>query len=355
MILDQFEQWLHGNPIQATSPLVQALRQCDGRVLQAVLMVRVDFPLATHRFLSQLEVRSQDGINTLLVDLFERDRARAVLIEFGRAYRRFSDPTKLTSDEDEFLNQALLQLQDADERLVAVQLALFADMLSQKSWTGAVLKKLGGATGVGRTFLEDNFDAKTANPAHKAHRQAAIAVLKRLLPPLGADIKATSQPRSALIAASGYQHKPAEFEELLAILEKDLRLISPVAAADIAAESNDSAPVTESRYQLTHDYLVPALREWLTAADRQTYRGRARLVLEERTDQWIRNPLSRNYPSIPECLRIGVLLPRQQRSADQQHMLRRARTFLGAAGVFACALPHREPQSRTGRRSSHAG
>ncbi len=338
LILDQFEQWLHANPIQETAPLVRALRQCDGGILQAVLMVRVDFPLAIHRFLSQLEVRSQDGINTLLVDLFERIHARNVLVEFGRAYGRFSGPVDLTADEEEFLSQALNQLQDDQQHLIAVQLALFADMVRDKPWTGAVLKKLGGATGVGRAFLEENFDAKTANPAHKAHRTAAIAVLKRLLPPSGTELKGTSQPRSVLVATSGYQHKPADFEAVLSILATELRLISPVAPNDVAGESPDATTATEQRYQLTHDYLVPSLRDWLTATDRETPRGRARLVLEERTEQWIRVPLPRNYPSIPEYLRIGTLVPRRQRSDDQQRLMRRATGYYTRRSMLVFGL-----------------
>jgi hypothetical protein len=35
-------------------------------------------------------------------------------------------------------------------------------------------------------------------------------------------------------------------------------------------------------YQLTHDYLVPSLREWLTRKQKETRRGRAELRLAER-------------------------------------------------------------------------
>ena len=39
-------------------------------------------------------------------------------------------------------------------------------------------------------------------------------------------------------------------------------------------------------YQLTHDYLVPSLREWLTRKQRETRRGRAELRLKELTASW---------------------------------------------------------------------
>jgi hypothetical protein len=39
-------------------------------------------------------------------------------------------------------------------------------------------------------------------------------------------------------------------------------------------------------YQLTHDYLVPSIREWLTRKQRETRRGRAEQLLEDLTNVW---------------------------------------------------------------------
>ena len=39
-------------------------------------------------------------------------------------------------------------------------------------------------------------------------------------------------------------------------------------------------------YQLTHDYLVHSLRDWLTRKQRETRRGRAELRLAERAALW---------------------------------------------------------------------
>jgi serine/threonine protein kinase/formylglycine-generating enzyme required for sulfatase activity len=46
LVLDQFEQWLHGRPLDDQAELVQALRQCDGGRGQCLLLVRDDFWLA---------------------------------------------------------------------------------------------------------------------------------------------------------------------------------------------------------------------------------------------------------------------------------------------------------------------
>ena len=50
IILDQFEQWLHGRGDAGSAGLTQALRQCDGTRLQCVLLVRDEFWLPLSRF-----------------------------------------------------------------------------------------------------------------------------------------------------------------------------------------------------------------------------------------------------------------------------------------------------------------
>src|SRR5262249_53553689 len=88
LVLDQFEQWLHGRRQEKDPELVRALRQCDGEHLAAVVMVRDDFWLAVSRFLAALEVEAVPGHNVALVDLFDLMHARKVLTMFGRAYGR---------------------------------------------------------------------------------------------------------------------------------------------------------------------------------------------------------------------------------------------------------------------------
>ena len=76
------------------------------------------------------------------------------------------------------------------------------------------------------------------------------------------------------------------FDELLRILDSELRIITPTdPTGDALAMSSDSSDVSATAtryYQLTHDYLVPSLREWLTRKQKETRRGRAELLLAER-------------------------------------------------------------------------
>ena len=63
IVLDQFEQWLLASGARPQSELVDALRQCDGEHVQAIVLVRDDFWLAASRFMRALEVRLVEGQN----------------------------------------------------------------------------------------------------------------------------------------------------------------------------------------------------------------------------------------------------------------------------------------------------
>jgi hypothetical protein len=188
LVLDQFEQWLHGRRGGKRTELVQALRHCDGGRVQCVVLVRDDFWLALTRFMDDLEVQLIQGWNVALVDLFDPRHARKVLMAFGRAFAALPEQDKgLTKDQDAFLDQAVSGLAQ-DDKVISVRLALFAEMVKGKPWTLATLKEIGGTEGVGVTFLEETFSSATAPPQHRLHQKAAQAVLKALLPEAGTDL-----------------------------------------------------------------------------------------------------------------------------------------------------------------------
>ena len=130
-----------------------------------------------------------------------------------------------------------------DGKVVCVRLALFADMMKGRSWTPATLKEVGGTEGVGVTFLEETFSAATAPPEHRRHQKAARAVLKALLPESGTDIKGHMRSRAELLAASGYGGRPGDFDDLIRILDGEIRLITPT---DPEGADDDSSPIAAS-------------------------------------------------------------------------------------------------------------
>ena len=139
LVLDQFEQWLHARRSEENTELVTALRQCDGEHVQAVVMVRDDFWLAVSRFMADLEAELIPGQNIALVDLFAQRHAKKVLTLFGQAYGKLPERSSdLTKDQQTFLDQAISGLTQ-DGKIVPVRLALFAEMVRERSWTPADL------------------------------------------------------------------------------------------------------------------------------------------------------------------------------------------------------------------------
>jgi len=291
IVLDQFEQWLHAKRSEENTELIAALRHCDGEHLQAVVLVRDDFWMAATRFMRDLEIRLLEGENSAAVDLFDLDHARKVLVAFGRAFGRLPEHASDTlKDQKDFLKESVNGLAE-EGKVISVRLALFAEMMKGKPWTPSTLKEVGGTKGVGVTFLEETFSASTAPPEHRFHQKAAQAVLKALLPESGTDIKGQMRSRQELLDASGYANRPRDFDDLIRILDPELRLITPTDPEGPSSEGQQTTPCGQY-YQLTHDYLVPIVREWLTRNQKETRRGRAELLLTEMTHSWKnRNPL----------------------------------------------------------------
>ena len=285
LVLDQFEQWLHASREEGNTELVAALRQCDGEHVQAVVMVRDEFWMAATRFMDALEVELLKGQNTAAVDLFDRRHARKVLSAFGTAYGNLPElAADLSRDQHAFLDQTIDELAQ-DGKVVSVRLALFAEMVKGKPWTPATLREVGGTEGVGTTFLDEAFSSPQANPKHRQHQKPAQAALKALLPETGTDIKGEMRSRHELLEASGYANRPRDFEDLIRILDQDLRLITPTDPE--GSDDDQSSPSTGERfYQLSHDYLVHSLREWLSRKQRRTHRGRAEARLAEAARLW---------------------------------------------------------------------
>ncbi len=345
LVIDQFEQWLFTRRGETEAELVAALRQCDGVHLQAIVMVRDDFWMAATRFMRDLENRLVEGTNSAAVDLFDLLHAKKVLTSFGHAYGVLPEKSsEQTADQRAFLEQAIAGLSQ-ENKVVSVRLALFAEMVKGKPWTPATLKEVGGAQGVGVAFLEETFSLSTAPPEHRLHQKAAQAVLKALLPHTGTDIKGRMRSESELREVSGYANRPRDFADLIEILDGQLRLITPT---DVEGSTNENTPTAnqgERYYQLTHDYLVNSLRDWLSRKQRETKRGRAEVRLAERAAIWESRAESRHLPSLVEWVTIRGFTRSDDWTEPQKRMMKRAGRVHGArifgfaaAGVIMCGI-----------------
>jgi serine/threonine protein kinase/formylglycine-generating enzyme required for sulfatase activity len=329
IVIDQFEQFLHGQGDRlAASPLVAALRQADGVRVQFLLSVRDDFWLAASRLFQELEIPLVERRNLELIDLFEPKHARHVLQLFGEAHVCLpADPAGMTAEQGAFLDEAVAGLTE-EGKVVPVHLSLFAEMMKHRPWTPQSLKAGGGTQGVGLAFLQETFSARTARPDRRAFEPAARAVLAALLPEAGSNIKGRVRSQAELLAASGLHTQPRRFDRLLELLDQELRIITPTEAAgdpalpvepakDAAAEGGQG-----QYYQLTHDFLVPPLREWLTKRRRETWRGRAELRLEQRAAQWTRSGREERFLPDPfEYARILLGVPLGRRRPEERALM----------------------------------
>lgn len=342
LILDQFEQYLH-TPVDQQQQLVDALRQCDGANIQCVIMARDDFITPTERFFKRLGVKLAGDRNYAVVDLFSKHHAERVLNLFGRAYGALPRYGKLTTTQSEFAKAVVDSLAE-EHYVICVRLALFAQMVKDKEWTPSMLKAIGGPLGIGVAFLEESFSARTAPLENRRHQKAAQELLRALLPEPGASIKGTAKSRTELLRKSGYTSCPREFAELMTILDKKLRLITPIAQEDNRVDQDDHEVVASDQlYQLTHDYIVPSLSEWLTWKQKETRRGRAELRLVERSALWNSYPENRHLPSLWEYVNISLLTTSSNWTDSQRRTVRRAgrihrrRFAAGLIGVLIMA------------------
>ena len=328
LVIDQFEQWLHAEKSYVNAELTNALSQCDGETIQAIVMVREDFCISVNRFLRELDIPIRERENSAMVDLFDLEHAKKVLAYFGRAFERLpEDRSSWSEDQKAFLNQAVMGLSEKD-KVISVRLALFAEMMKGKLWVPKTIDDVGGVSGVGVTFLEETFGQRHAPIQYRQHQEAVRGLLSALLPAAGTDIKGSMQSVDSLKKAAGYEDKPREFEELLEILDKNLRLITPV------DDSSGSEPGTKRSYQLAHDYMVPSLREWLTQKQRETKKGRAELKLAERAATWGAIKENRQLPSLWEWLKFRRWTDKGKWTKPESQLMSKAIRLHGTRIVF---------------------
>ncbi|MEI8213604.1 MAG: protein kinase [Planctomycetota bacterium] len=325
IIIDQFEQWLHAHRAETDAELVTALRQCDGGRLQAIVMIRDDFAVAASRFMRALDTRIIEGNNFALVDLFDVDHAEKVLAKFGQAFGKLpAQINSLTESEREFVHEATNGLA-FNGKVVSVRLSLFAEMIRNKPWVSDTLDELGGTQGIGVNFLEETFSSRDANPDHRLHATAARRILNAILPELGTDIKGHMRSQTELLDVSGYRERPSDFSDLLRILDGELRLITPTDPE--GHDSQSKGDFARQYFQLTHDYLVPSLREWLTRKQRETKQGRAEIKLAERAAAWSLNQESKQLPTLWEWITIRRWTEPAKWKANEKGVMRSADRF----------------------------
>ena len=284
LVLDQFEQWLLANRGREDTDLVKAFKHCDEERVRAILMVRDDFLAPTIQFMEEIGIEFRPSLNARRVDLFTGPHAEKVLAAFGQGQGILRD--SLTTEQQEFITQAVKALALKDDKIILpVRLALFFETFKSREWTTKTLQEIGDAEGVGVAFLEQTFSSSYAEPRHLSHQEAAQLVLRALLPESDTEIKRPRCPRRELLNVSSYASRPEKFENLIRILDKELRLITPIDPEGRKDDNESQAMGSGERYyQLTHDYLVPSLRVWLGSKKQEALQSIEAIRLAETKD-----------------------------------------------------------------------
>ena len=153
-----------------------------------------------------------------------------------------------------------------------------------------------------------------------------------------------------------------------AILDTELRLVTPTDREGKKPNEAGAAsePPGETCYQLTHDDLVPSIRDWLTRKQRETRRGRAEIRLAERATLWQSRPETRLLPSFLEWSGIRWLTRPEDWTESERRMMkasarrhlrnaRRGRRGRGGAGGRGPRAPGPHPRRSTGPRRQRPG
>lgn len=182
------------------------------------------------------------------------------------------------------------------------------------------------------TFLEETFGDKYAPIQFRQHQEGVRSLLGALLPAVGTNIKGHSRSIAELQKIVDYDDRSREFAELVSLLDKNLRLITPV------DDSQQSGQESRS-YQLTHDYLVPSLRDWLNQKQRETKKGRAELKLAERAATWAANQENKQLPTLWEWVSINRLTESKRWTDGEQRLMRSAgRYHVACLGTLLASI-----------------
>ncbi len=342
IIIDQLEQWLHGNPQPSETELVKSLRQCDGERVQTLLLVRDDFWSATSRLMQAIEVPIVDGTNSALLEPFDEKHVRRLVAGWYQAIDARdqstanatapsgSDTEPAVEEQGESPDKSADELADAVVDLLLTEgsltraplhLAMLVSLLGHERWTVERVRQFPNVTAMQQGFLRRWFDQDNAPLEIRTHARAIRAVLQQLAGD-SSSLKAEPVARERLQVASGYEHSSAAFEEVLEILDQRTRLVHAIDESE--ATDEHAARGSTVFYQLSHDGLVEMVRQWLAEERRATRSGRAQLLLEERTESWMHERRSAHLPSLLETIQIRVWTSARRWNDAQRSFMRAA-------------------------------
>lgn len=311
-VFDQFEQYLINTHIDLDHVMVQAIRQCDGEKIQAIILVRDEFWTEISQFMQLMESSLLDGINASNHPLMNKVHARRVLESFGRAYEMLpAFDSELTASQRKFIETAIDGLAK-DESVLCVRIAMFAEMMRTYPWETQTIIGFGGVDGAVARFLTDAFHSQNSPMSRRSVAAICVEILRALLPDDDRELKSAAKSLSDLASAAHESKDSVRFSQAIRCLEYDLRIISSIATNE----------VEEPLYSLAHDYLVRPIQNWLAAQDNSSWQGRARQRLSLMASRYARKPRGENLLGAFDWLLASLAVSKSQRSSEQGRVLR---------------------------------
>lgn len=268
-VIDQFERCLLGAAPAAPTGLQDALRQCDGKHLQVLLVVRTEYMPLAEQTLKAWGLAIEPGKNQGAVAPFAPEHAFQVLLRMGQAFRHLPEATvELKFDQKQFLHQVVDGLTEGGV-VTPAYLGHFVRLARKLSWMPNTISQMGGLGGGGgimAAVMESVFDDPDGNPHFTRHATAARALVGKLLPPDGRRAQHVRRDRRELQEACGYHDRPDDFDALVQILDEDLRLLCMVPPAE-----NDAT----CSYRLGIDFGLAGLRRWINRKPEASTKARA--------------------------------------------------------------------------------
>lgn len=370
IVLDQFEQLLYRH-WQLDCWFEDAFKLADGINIHFLLVVRDDFWVSISRLMNKIDCPLDDRVNIGLVDLFDIAHAKKVLIEYGKAFGTIG-ANGPTSKQQQFVDKAAKMLAH-EGYVVCMQLVLFAELVRDKTWDASTIGKIGGKDGIGETLLESTLSNARSNRKFNSQVDLVKTILSELLPQVGSPIRENSVSLIDLSNAVERRPDDPEFQSAISLLETDLKLITAVEFQETNVErpldnSNSVGNEDETNepdhvatyncvnYQLTHDYLVSPIRNWLVRKSKESWKGRAELKFTDNFELWNRTKHSRHLLGFSDQLAADVALNKRRLQTDKLEFLRKSRrrnllnlsfVFLAITAVFAIVLVLLERNNRT--------
>lgn len=347
IVLDQFEAWAHTASMEERVVFAEALRQCDGIQIRALVVTRDDYWMGAKELLNWMEVPMQEGRNVASIDLLDPAQAEQILEAMGRETQTLPPLGQpLSHQQQQFIRQAVREL-TIDGSVICVHLVMFAQMVRMQHWTPRALRASGGVVGACSLFFQELFGRSGRHsPEYQRVAPAVPAVLGKLVPTGTATVAEVDQSLDELAEAARAAGQSHLLADCLRVLCEDLRIVSVFAAevADGDAASEGGGTRDRNRYRLAHDFLVEPVNVFLARMRSRTWRGRTKSRLAELSDVWSRRQINAYLPGFLEYVALLCGSCLQHRSETESSYLRAAtrlhagRISVAVVGMLAFLL-----------------